>query len=63
MSGAYSMHGEKKNAYKALTRKLEGKEVTGRHRRSWEDNVNMDFKEMGFIWLRIGINGGLFLPW
>jgi hypothetical protein len=38
MSGAYSMHGEKKNAHKALTRKLEGTGVIERHRRRWEGN-------------------------
>jgi hypothetical protein len=37
----------------------------GRTRRRWEDNIKMDLQEVGwgawaeFIWLRIGIGGGL----
>ena len=39
--------------------KPEGKELLGRPRRSWEDNIKMDLQEVGWgtwtgsIWLRI----------
>jgi hypothetical protein len=26
----------------------------------WEDNIKIDRKEIGFIWLRIGTSSGLF---
>jgi hypothetical protein len=48
-----------------LVGKPGGYRPLGRYRRSWEDNVKMDFREqdgvlgIGFIWLRIGIIGGL----
>jgi hypothetical protein len=49
--------GEKKNAYRILVGKPEGKRPLGRHRRRWEDNIRMDLREIGwvvstgFIWL------------
>jgi hypothetical protein len=38
--------GEKRNAYRVLVRKLEGKRPLGRPRRRWVDNIRMDLKEM-----------------
>lgn len=35
---------KRKNAYRALVSKLEGKRALGRTRRRWEDNVKMDLK-------------------
>jgi hypothetical protein len=32
--------------YKILFRRPEGKRPLGRHRHRWEDNINMDFKEI-----------------
>jgi hypothetical protein len=40
------MH-EKRKAYKILVGKDEGKRPLGRHRRGWEDNIKMDFREIG----------------
>jgi hypothetical protein len=53
--------GEKRNAYRILVGKPEGKRLLGRPRRSWVDNIKMDLREMGWdgIWLRIGTSGGL----
>jgi hypothetical protein len=53
--------GEKRNAYRILVRKPEGKRPLGRPRRRWEDNIRIDLKVVwtGFIWLRIGTSGGL----
>jgi hypothetical protein len=31
-----------------LLGKHEGKRALGRHRRRWEDNIKMDFQEVGF---------------
>jgi hypothetical protein len=54
---------EKRNAYRILKGKLEGKRPLGRPRRRCEDNIKMDFREIGWggmdwIWLRIGTSGG-----
>jgi hypothetical protein len=38
---------EKRNAYRLLVRKSEGKRPLGRQRRRWEDNIEMDL-EMGW---------------
>jgi hypothetical protein len=43
----------------------EGRTSLGRPRRRWEDNIKMDFQEVGWgawtelIWLRIGTGGRL----
>jgi len=56
---------EMRNGYKILVGKHEEKRPLGRLKRSWEDNIRMDFMDMaweggtGFIWLRIGISGEL----
>jgi hypothetical protein len=54
--------GEKRNAYRILVGKPEGKRPLGRPRRRWVDNIKMDQDGMvwiGSIWLRIGTDGGL----
>jgi hypothetical protein len=44
--------------------KYEGRRPFGRLRRRWENNITMDFQEVGWgawaelIWLRIGTGGG-----
>jgi hypothetical protein len=56
---------EKRNAYRILVGKLEGKRPLGRSRRRWVNNIKTDVREIGWviwirlIWLRIGIGGGL----
>jgi hypothetical protein len=39
--------GEKRNAYRLLVGKPEGKRSLGRPRCTWVDNVRMDFGEVG----------------
>jgi hypothetical protein len=39
--------GEKSGAYRILVGRLEGRGSLGRPRRRWEDNIKMDFQEMG----------------
>jgi hypothetical protein len=51
--------GEKRNAYRLLVGKPEGKRPIGRPRRGWEDNIRMDLGEVGWgdvDW--IGLAGG-----
>jgi hypothetical protein len=40
--------GEKRNAYRILVGKPEGKRALGRLRRRWEDNIRMDLREIGW---------------
>jgi hypothetical protein len=62
MGRACSTHGEKRNAYRILAGKLEGKRPLGRSRRRWgiilewilEDGVVWS----GLIWLIIWTSGG-----
>jgi hypothetical protein len=41
MGQAYSTNGKKRNAYRILLVKLEGKRPLGRPRRKWMDNIKM----------------------
>ena len=38
---------QSRNAYRVSVVKPEGKSALGRPRRRWEDNFNMDFRELG----------------
>jgi hypothetical protein len=38
---------EKRNAYRILAGKPEGKRPLGSPRRRWKDNIRMDLREMG----------------
>jgi hypothetical protein len=40
--------GEKRNAYRLLVGKPEGKRPLGRQRCRWEDNIRMDLGEVGW---------------
>jgi hypothetical protein len=40
--------GEKRNAYRLLVGKPEGKRPLGRPRRRWVDNFRMDLREVGW---------------
>jgi hypothetical protein len=46
MGGACSAYGEKRDVYKVLVGKPEGKKPLGRPRRRWEDNIKMDLQDM-----------------
>jgi hypothetical protein len=57
---------EGRGVHKVLVGKPEGKRPLGRPRHRWEDNIKMDFQEVGkgvvgtgWSWLRIGTGGGL----
>jgi hypothetical protein len=58
---------EKRNAYRILMGKPEGRRPVGRPRRRWVNSIKMDLEERGWddgmvwtalIWLRIGTSGG-----
>jgi hypothetical protein len=57
--------GEIMGVHKVLVEKLEGRRPLGRPRHRWENNINMDLREMGWwacttsIWLKTGTGGGL----
>jgi hypothetical protein len=38
---------ERRNSYRILVRKPEGKRPLGRPRRKWVDNIKMDLREVG----------------
>jgi hypothetical protein len=61
-AGRVARMGDKRNAYRILVRKPEGKRPQGRPRRRWVNNSKMDLREMGWIgliWLRTGTSGRL----
>jgi hypothetical protein len=48
MGGACSTNGEKRNAYRILVCKPEGKRPLERPRRRWVDNIKMDLRVIGW---------------
>ena len=46
-AGHVARMGEGRGVYRVLVGKPEGKRPLGRPRRRWEDNIKMDFQEMG----------------
>jgi hypothetical protein len=65
MGGACGTYWETRTVYMLLLGKPEGKRSLGRLTRRWEDNIEMDHKEVGWgawtglIWLRTGTGGGI----
>jgi hypothetical protein len=47
-AGHVARMGEKRNAYRLLVRKQEGKRPLGRPRLKWVDNIRMDLGEVGW---------------
>jgi hypothetical protein len=47
-AGHVARTGEKRNAYRLLVGKSEGKRPLGRPRRRWVDNIRMDLAEVGW---------------
>jgi hypothetical protein len=48
MGGACITNGVKKNAYRLLVGKPEGKRPLGRPRHGWVDSIRMDLGEVGW---------------
>jgi hypothetical protein len=65
MARACSTNGKKRNAYRILVVKPEGKRSLGRLRRRWVDNIKMDLREIewgGMDWIDLAqdrASGGL----
>jgi hypothetical protein len=47
-AGHVARMGEKRNAYRILVGKPEGKRPLGRRRHRWMDNIKMDLREIGW---------------
>jgi hypothetical protein len=47
-AGHVTRKGEKRNAYRILVGKPEGRRPLGRPRRRWVDNVKIDLREIGW---------------
>ena len=47
MDRACRMYGGRRDVYRVLVGKPEGKRPPGRHRHRWEDNMKMDLHEVG----------------
>jgi hypothetical protein len=45
MGMAFSTHGPRRNVYRILVGKPEGKSALGRSRHIWEDNIIVDLRE------------------
>jgi hypothetical protein len=48
MCGACSTHGEEERFIQILMGKLEGKELFGKSRHRWANNIKMDLQEVGW---------------
>jgi hypothetical protein len=48
LAGHVAQRGEKRNEYRLLVEKPEGKRPLGRPRRRWVDNIRMDLGEVGW---------------
>jgi hypothetical protein len=48
LAGNLASMGAKRNAYRVLVGKPEGKRPLGRYRRGWDDNVNIEIREIGW---------------
>jgi hypothetical protein len=48
MGRACSTNGEKRNAYRILVRKPEGKRALGRPQREWVDNIKINPRDIGW---------------
>jgi hypothetical protein len=67
MGGPCSTNGEKRNAYRLLVGKPEGKRPLGRPRHRWVDNIGKNLGEVGWdgvmwtglVWLGMGTDGEL----
>jgi hypothetical protein len=63
-AGHVARMGAKRNAYRILVGNPERRRPLGGPRRRWVDNIKMDFRDngmvwIGSIWLRIGASGWL----
>jgi len=58
-AGHVACMGDRRGVYRVLVGKLEGKRTLGRPRRSWEDNIKMNIREVGcgiMDWIQLAQN-------
>ena len=48
LAGHVARMGERRDVYRVLVGKPEGKRPLGRSRRRWKDNIKIDLQEVGF---------------
>ena len=48
-AGHVARMGKRRGVYRVLVGKPEGKRLLGRPTRRWEDNIKMDFREIGCV--------------
>jgi len=64
VGGACSAYGDRRDVYRILVGKPQGKRPLGKPRHRWEDNIKIHRQEVGWkartglIWTRIGTGGG-----
>jgi hypothetical protein len=51
--GHLARRGKRRGVYKILVGRPEGRRPLGRPRRRWEDNIKMDFQELGGSWIEL----------
>jgi hypothetical protein len=49
--------GEARNSYRILVEKAEGKRLLGRPRHMWENNIEMDLRDIGWGWCGLDLCG------
>jgi hypothetical protein len=49
MGGARSTYGERRDVYKVLVGKPEGKRTLGRPRHMWEHDIKINLSEVGWL--------------
>jgi hypothetical protein len=47
MGGVFKMYGERRSVYRVSVGKPEGKRPLGRPKPRWEDNIKVEFQEVG----------------
>ena len=47
MGGTCNAYGARRDGYRVLVGKPEGKRALGRPRRRWDDNIKMDLQKVG----------------
>jgi hypothetical protein len=61
MSRACNTNGKKRNEYRILAGKPEGKRPLGRYRHRWENNIKMGLREIGWCvmdWIDVAQDRG-----
>ena len=57
-AGHVARKGERRDIYRVMVGKPEGKRPLGRPRRRWEDNIKMDLHEVGWTGFILVTDGG-----